>query len=375
MTKMRVLHIFNEIKFSGAEIMYANAVPLFNKNGFELLAIATGESVGDFELEFKKREIKVWHKPMPSFPHIINRICYVYQLISFVKEQDINLIHIHRSNAKWTFGLIAKIVGIKSVYTAHNVFKNRKITWIKAYLERFSARKWFGVQIHTIGQSVYENELYYYKTPSIRINNWYDSQKFYPVESEKEKEILRKKLNIPIDHFVVISTGGCSIVKNHHAILHAIASITENKKVTYIHLGSGATENEERDLVNELGLVSNVLFLGNKVNVRDYLVASDLYLMPSKFEGLSIASIEAMACGIPAILYNVPGLRDLIHDNDNGLLIEPKIEALAGGIDWIIENPLESKKMATKALRYVNDEYSMDRNVGQIIKLYLKFLE
>lgn len=363
---MRVLHVFNEIKYSGAEIMYANAAPYFQQEGIQMFALATGRVIGDFELEFVKNNIKIIHKPFSS---ILSFGSYIKEIRSLIRKNKIEIIHIHRSDVKWLFALIAKLEGVKCVYTVHNVFKHRKLTWIKGYLERYTARKWFGLQFQTIGQSVYDNELNYYKTPSVRINNWFDSNRFYPAVSTKEKSNCRVELGISNSTYILISTGGCSWVKNHHDILKAIPLLKE-KDIMYLHLGCGKTETEEKDLVRELNIEDKVRFLGNQNNVRDYLVVSDIYLMPSRFEGLSIASIEAMATGVSSVLYDSPGLRDLIKDNDNGLLIEHDHVKLAESIDWMIENNEKAKLLAKNAVKFVNKEFDIQKNVKNIIELY-----
>ncbi|MGY6648826.1 glycosyltransferase family 4 protein [Wenyingzhuangia sp. IMCC45574] len=363
---MRVLHIFNEIKFSGAEIMYANAAQYFRSHAIEMYALETGEKEGDFVPVFLENQIQVHQKALPN---LYKRIDYINELVVFIRENNINILHIHRSNAKWLFALIAKKAGIKCVYTVHNVFKHRKITWFKGFLERYTARKWFGLQFQTIGQSVYKNELHYYKTPSIKVNNWYDNNRFYPATSVLEKEKLRKEMGISLESYVLISIGGCSLVKNHHDIIKAM-SLLNNKDIIYVHLGTGATEAEEKELAKELGISDRVLFLGNKNNVRDFLIVSDVYLMPSRFEGLGMATVEAMACNIPVILYNAPGSRDLIDNNLNGLLIEQDFKVLAENINWMRLHREEALKMSEKALKLVNEEFDIEKNVNAICNIY-----
>lgn len=69
-------------------------------------------------------------------------------------------------------------------------------------------------------------------------------------------------------------------------------------------------EEVEIELAAGLGVRNNVRFCGNRKEVRMFLVAADIYVMTSKYEGISITTIEAMACGVPAILYDVAGLCD-----------------------------------------------------------------
>lgn len=370
---MRVLHIFNELKFSGAEIMYANAAPMFQSKDVEMLALSTGEKIGDYVTEFQSENIEVLYMKLsineynPIF--LISYFIKVYRLIN---SNNIDIVHIHRSRHFWFFSLISYLSGTKTLRTVHNVFKHRKWTWIKGYLERVTARKILNVTFQSIGKSVCYNELNYYKNKSILVNNWYDHKRFYKESSEVERKEIRENLGISSSTYIVISTGGCSHVKNHHDIIRALKIVNEKIDCNYIHLGEGTTTTEEAELSLSLGLQSKILFLGNKHNVRDYLIASDLYLMPSRFEGLGNAAIEAMACGKPSILYDVVGLKDLIHNNENGLLISESYSELAKKILYLQANNKISTKMGENASTYVKENFSISDGVNGIMALYKK---
>lgn len=368
---MRVLHIFNELKYSGAEIMYANAAPLFQKGGIEMIALSTGNNLGDFAERFKAMKVEVNHMKLPNDsynPIFLYR--YFKKVSKYITQERIDVIHIHRSSYFWFFSLVGWLKGKRTIRTVHSVFQHRKITWIKGYLERFTAREIFGLTFQTIGESVYKNELNYYKNISVKINNWFDNNKFYPAVSENEKFLLRDKLKLPLNKFIFISCGGCTCGKNHHDIIRALADIKGKADCLYIHLGQGQTEDEEKQIAAKLGVETDILFLGNRDNVRDYLIASDVFVMSSKFEGLSIASIEAMRCAKPSILYDSPGLRDLINNNDNGFLIKHDYKVIAEKLMEFIRDPKLIEKMGSKAHNYVTENYSVEAGVESIISLY-----
>ncbi|MDP5230065.1 MAG: glycosyltransferase family 4 protein [Cellulophaga sp.] len=368
---MRVLHIFNELKFSGAEIMYVNAAPFFQKHGIEMIALSTGEKIGDFLPQFKAENIEVHYMKLlinEANPFVLIR--YFREFYQFVKCNNIDVIHIHRSKHFWFFSLIGYLTGKRIIRTVHNVFKNRKVTWLKAYLERMTARKIFKVTYQSIGKSVYDNELYYYKNNSTIVNNWYDDKRFYKQSSDFERDEIKNKLKLKDTNYIVISTGGCSHVKNHHDIIRALAIVNKKIDCTYVHLGEGVTTNEEITLAKQLGVNSKILFLGNKLNVRDYLIASDLYLMPSRFEGLGNAAIEAMACRKPSILYDVVGLKDLINNNNNGFLISESHLELADKILYLYHNKEISFKMASNAEKFVKETFTIEKGVNGILTLY-----
>lgn len=371
MKKIKVAHLFNEINFSGAEIMYAQAAPLFQKQGFELIAVSTGAGKGNYVQQYEQANYTIYHKPISalSIRTIPQFILYYVNFYRFLKKEQIEIMHIHRSSLVF-IAVIAWLAKVRCIKTQHNTFKNRWFTLPYAIFWRFMLRNLFNVTFQTIGESVYRNELNYYKNPSTRINNWFDKQKFYPAESDEEKSQLRNQFDIPQDAFVIISVGGCSQVKNHHDIIKALSLVKDDINIVYLHLGQGGTEREEKQLAADLGVSDNIQFLGNKDNVRDYLVAADLFVMTSKFEGLGNVALEAMACQLPCILYDVTGLRDLIKEDDNGFLIHSDYKLLAKNIIHIQKDKSISQEKAKQALNSVNRDYSISVSVEKMIDLY-----
>lgn len=367
---MKVLHIFSEINFSGAEVMYANAIPLFMEKEIEVIVMSTGVNLGNYTSAYEKYNIRVIHYPIKG--GLENPIKYLinnYRLCHLLKELHINVIHIHRGDL-YMVAFCAWILNIKVVKTIHSIKKSKFPFYLYNWLERFIARKISKVIFHTIGESVYLNELNYYHNPSVQINNWFDDKRFFPAINNNEKIELREKHKIPLDTFVVISVGGCSEHKRHTDILKAVSLVKEKLNILYIHLGQGITEQNEKQLANDLGIKDKVLFLGNKSNVRDFMVLSDAFIMTSKSEGLGNVALEAMACNIVCVLYNVPGLRDLIKNNNNGYLIEEDYNVLAKTIVEVKSNTKSVSEKIYYAKQNVNQNYSLNKSVKRIIELY-----
>lgn len=365
----KVLHILNEIKFSGAEVMIANAAPLFQAQGIELRAFATGQVLGDYAKEFNARGIVCEHRPVRYGMNPWKMLRYYIELYRYLKHEGISVVHVHRSDL-WMICIVAYFAGLRCVKTQHNVFHNRWFTLPVAICQRFIVRTFFGTVFHSIGESVERNEREYYCNPTVRINNWYDSSRFYPPQSSQEKTELRKLLDLPQCATVVVSAGSCTHVKNHHDILRALHQLADKVDIVYLHLGCGATEAEEWQLTDELGVSGRVRFLGNQTDVRKYLAVSDIFLMPSRFEGLPIAAIESMACGLPQIVYDVPGLRDLIQNNDAGFLIPENPEMLADKILELSNDSTLRESMGAVARNRATQEYGMEASVAQLVELY-----
>jgi len=368
---MRVLHLFNEINFSGAELMYRDAADYFRERGVEMYALGTAKNFGNFIDNFKEKGINTVHKPYRS-GFVLSRagISFYWFLYKFLKRNKIDVLHIHRDDIYFA-AVITYILRVRSIKTQHSIFYNRKLTLPISKARRKIVRDFFKTDFHSIGESVHNHELEYYKNPSTKINNWYNSKRFYEC-TDSERSEVKRKLNITNDVFVIVSVGGCAEIKNHRDILKAIAILKGKLNIMYLHLGKGKTECEEKKLSEDLGVGEMVRFEGNKDNVRDYLIASDVFVMPSKFEGLGNSGLEAMACAIPVILYNVVGLRDLISNNDNGFLIEPNPTEIADKIVLYSNSPELRKEKGYNASVFVNRNHSMQTNVDLMLEFYKK---
>ncbi len=367
---MKILHILNELKFSGAEIMYVDAAPIFQKKGCELTVMATAIELGEYAPYFERAGYQVLHQPMPLLKKYLNRIKFYRSIIKLLKKEKYDVVHIHSSGAMWGFALCAWIAKVKSVYTFHSVFPTRFLTYPYHVLLRWSAKNIFRCQFQTISDSVYEHELNFYHNSTTKVYNWYGSNRYFPAD-EGEKAIVRKELGISKDSLVLISVGGCSSVKRHSDIIKALPLILhKTPDCLYLHLGKGVTESEEIQLVHELGLVKLVRFCNNQTDVRKYLIASDVYLMTSRFEGISLTTIEAMACRIPCILYDVSGLRDFNKNAENSILIAEDYRLLAEKVNYIAANYSFGLAIANNAKLFVDKNFNMNVNVDEIFELY-----
>lgn len=371
---MKILHVFNALEFSGAEVMYVQAAPFFKDSGCELFALSTAEHLGQYANNFEESGYKIEHQPLTlSLKNIIGFISSLIWIFNYIRAEKIDVVHIHRSSNFWWIALSSKLAGAGVVRTIHNVFKSRWFTRPKAIFERWSARIFLKVIFHTIGESVYKNEEQYYKNKSTKVNNWFDSKRFYPAINLSEKKAIREELGVG-DALVVISVGGCSYVKRHEDIIDAVNLIAKSQDIVYLHIGDGVNHIVEERKTAELNITKNVIFVGNTNEVRKYLIASDIYLMPSRFEGLCIAVLESMACGLPMVLYDVPGLRDLIDENDNGLLIQEDVTSLINAITYLDSNPDVRDNMGSNASLRANNDYGIKSGVNGIVGIYNSFV-
>ena len=130
--------------------------------------------------------------------------------------------------------------------------------------------------------------------------------------------------------------------------------------------------------MQELGLERDVLFLGEfrKEDLGAAYVAADLFVLPSLGEGLPLALLEAMAYGKCVLATNVPGNRDVVKHEWNGLLVEPQNPMeLARGIDYLLNDDVLRQGLGAQARRDIEQNYSSDGVLKKILDVYREVQE
>ncbi len=349
-------------------MMYVAAAKDFQQLGCQLYVVNTANNLGIYVSHFRDAGYIVLH--LPCLNTWFSKCHFCRLIYKYIKKEGIDVIHVHRDDIKFIVAFCAWFCGIRCVCTHHSIYySNWYSRWYHIILRKISSRV-FHCKQQSISRSVYLNERNYYHNDTILVNNWYDKTKFYPA-SYGEKEDLRRKLNISKDAKVIVSVGSCRELKRHKDIIEAVAIIKKIiPDIYYFHLGEGEMLEEEKRLVSAYELNNSVRFVGNQTDVRKYLVTSDIYVMTSRLEGLSLSTIEAMACGIPTILYNVPGLHDFNMENECSLQVKELPAQLANGCLQLLEDNILAKKLVENALDLVHSKFSMEKNIKEIIALY-----
>jgi glycosyltransferase involved in cell wall biosynthesis len=353
----KVLHIFSEINYSGAELMWYASIEILKKQGYEIELVATGRTKGNFAYAFEEKDIKIHHLPIDSK---VSFLLNIFKIINFTRP---HVLHIHPENQHFYFyyALFGKFVGSKVIRTIHNIFKSRIPLYVR-FIRKLS--KIIGCKFVSISKSVQDNELNFFKNHTSLINNWADDYKFKAI-SKEERKSLRKKLNLPENKILLVSVGNCAEVKNHKLIIDTLVLLDDN--YLYLHIGKEDEERSELKLVQKLGVEHKIYFLGTKSNVNEYLQAGDIFIMPSLHEGVGNSAIEALMSGIKTILTDVHGLNAFKKYMPLVEYVDNNKKMLANTI--INSNDIKSEKL-DDIRKSVVSQYGVKQGVEKYLELY-----
>ena len=152
--------------------------------------------------------------------------------------------------------------------------------------------------------------------------------------------------------------------KDHRTLVEAARLVPEAE---FVLVGDGELREELERLAEGLP----VRFLGARDDVPELLASFDVFALPSLYEGLCLAVIEAQAAGVPVVATPVGGIRETVVDGETGLLVPPgDPPALARAIRRLLEDRPAAEAMATEARRRVRERFSIDRMVEETLALY-----
>ena len=188
----------------------------------------------------------------------------------------------------------------------------------------------------------------------------------------------------------VITTARLSKEKGIDILLKAWENVVKKEKNLKLFIvGNGPLEWELKKMSRSLGVTESVEFTGMAQNVTEYIRDADLFVLPSRAEGLSNALLEAMSYGLPCIATNVGGNIELIGENDqnnimpgefmigrNGLLVNPDdVEGISEAMLYLIRNEIEREELGNRGRLYIEKNYSIDLIADKYIALYQRMLD
>jgi glycosyltransferase involved in cell wall biosynthesis len=173
---------------------------------------------------------------------------------------------------------------------------------------------------------------------------------------------------------IITTIGRLSNEKGIDVLLVAFQQVLDTiHDATLVIIGNGPLEDKLKSLARELGIESRVRFLGFRRDIVPYLAASHLYACASRFEGLGMSLIEALAFGLPVVATRVGGIPEVIEDGKTGILVEPDNPVtMRNAIVSVLGNEKMAEHLRENGLKEVFEKFNIKNTIESYEKLYLK---
>jgi len=361
-------------RIGGAERQLMDLTPLLQKKGIET-HIITRRLTGTVAFEIIKG-VPVYRLPMLK-DKTSSSILFTLNALKLIRKLNPDLIHAHELISPATTALLAKwFFGYPLVITVHRSGTQGEISRLKS--------KNFGkcrlkvicrdTDMFIIISNEIDQELAKENVPvqkRVFIPNGVDV-KWFATPKPGIKQKLRASLGLPLDSKIVVFAGRFSPEKRVTNLIRIWPDVRKNIPFALLLLiGNGPEELFLRQMAGD-----GIIFIGGQSDVLPYLQISDLFVLASIAEGVSVAVLEAMACGLPVIATSVGGIPEIIQHQETGWLISPDdTDGLLSGILTLLSDEDSGERLGKKAREYVSRNCDINKSADLLCDTYQQILK
>lgn len=364
---MKILHVINNLGSGGAEKLIEETLPLLNRvDGIEVDLLLLTDANSVFQKSLEDKGVKVEVISLKNIYSPLN----ILKLKQYIDKGNYNIVHSHLFPSQYWVGMSKKLLksrNIKFITTEHSNYNRRRGKFYFRLIDSYVYSKYDAIICIT---DLVRNNLVNWIKPNkkdlkkfIVINNGINLDKYH-------KSIPYKKANIhPLFNEktkLICMVGRFSEAKDHPTLIRAMTYLKED--IHLLLLGEGPLKDYNINIAKELQVSNRVHFLGFREDIDRILKTSDIIVLSSHWEGLSIASIEGMASGKPFIASRVPGLEEIV--GGYGLLFnEGDSKELSKLINKLLDD-YEFYKYISNKCSIRADDFNINIMIESMILIY-----
>ena len=308
--KVKVAQYIGTIQDGGAETLVKDYALLLDKNLFDVIIITRWKGYNSANYKILKRSGIRMISIYPNnnlifrvFNRILGKFYIPYKLYKIIQQEEVDVLHGHLEHLHTISQISNKIRNIKLFYTCHTL--PTLLLSGKSKKEGIAARtllKNNQLQIIALHDNMRKeiNEMFKIDN-TVVIRNGIDFKRFQNVSESKCN--IRKCLGIPDNTYVIGHIGRFSNAKNHDFLIDVFFEFCKKDSDAFLLLvGAGELINTVKAKIDRLNLTDKVLILSHRSDIPQLLKAMDVFVFPSKYEGLGIVLIEAQVAGLRCVV-------------------------------------------------------------------------
>ena len=381
--KIHLLHLVQGLKVGGAEVLLLHYIKALGIDNYLHYIYCFGNN-GHIRKKLEDLGVPVVFGPKRK--SIINpvkfsiSIMFLFKdLLRFIKKQDIQIIQSHLGHANHLGVAVAMLANIPAFPTVHSTmaFIDRRRYWdprIYFYRALNNIVYRSAVKIIAVSQEVKEIIRKEYRLSESNVVVLKNGIIFE--NSDKIPANIKFEFKLSRNCQVLIGVGSLTYQKGFEVLIRAVDELVKQgfDNLFVLIAGEGVERDHLEDLIKSLSLSTYIKLTGLRHDIIELMQASDIFVMPSRYEGLSIAMIEAMACALPIVASDAPGLSDYIIYNQNGFLFPiGDHQEMALCIYKLLQDNELKNRLAKGSRESFENEYDMSRNIKSVNILFHKF--
>ncbi len=379
-----ILHVIDALNYGGAQELLVLLAKCSPKNRYRTtICVLQPNPELKAKAEFHGAEVICFNRPRPSIlkPHRFFSYFYnnVRDIVSFCRREHVDVIQCHLSDAEFIGILAGHTVKVDRILTTlHDpLILPRRHSHDPRNLLRLLLTsilyKWTHAIIAVSEDLSQKIGKFVYVDPSkIRtIINGIDVDSLRTTPYSKQ---LATQLGLGPEQKVLLTAARLTLQKGHVYLIDAMARLVKDYPgIRLLLAGEGELKEELISRCASMGVLGHVQFLGGRPDMADILALADIFVLPSLWEGTSIALLEAMAAAKPIVATDIPGSREVLSSPKCGVLVPPgDSSTLAEAISYLFEHPETACEYGRTAGRVAGERFDVRQIITQLEPLWQK---
>jgi glycosyltransferase involved in cell wall biosynthesis len=359
----RVLHVIDHLDLGGAQTALLEMLRHRDRSAFEV-EVAVMHGRGPFANEIEALGIRVHSLASAKWPP-----AYVTEFLRLLHNSDFQIVHFHLQGANWIAKPLAALVGQRILIAHDHTSGDLRFRGAGSLLPDASSHL-FSSRIIAVSEGVRDFLTRWEAVSNDLIElvpNAVDDEVFRPC-NEEQRRLARSKLSLSNDEFVVGGIGRLAPEKNFAMFVELAVA---HPDIVFLIAGAGPERDRIAALAAELQVESRVRLLGTILERCSFYHALDVFLLPSLYEGLPMAILEAMSSGVPVISSRLEGISAVLRQEKEGLLAQPgNVADFSRQLNRLRESPQFGARLAQAARRKASTGFSAAESARRIESIY-----
>lgn len=312
----RVMHVTYDMRIGGTEMVIKNLIEGFADPLVEMSIFCIESPLGPWGKKLQEEGLQITtHPRQPGFDKAL-----IKAIRHHIQVNNIDIVHCHQYTP-WVYGVIAAMgTKTKVIFTEHGRFYPDFGTWKRKLVNPLL--QWFTDSMTAISNATKQALIAHENLSAGKIAVIYNGiQPMTPAQPE-QLQLLRQQLSIPSQRLILGTIARFDPIKNHLMMLNAFKDCLDHGlSAILVIVGDGEMRVPIEQRIAELGIEASVRLTGYQPQPGTYLSLMDIFLLSSFSEGTSMTLLEAMSLGKPCVVTDAGGNKEVIANDENGLVV------------------------------------------------------
>jgi len=375
---LSILFLGTQITVGGAQKVLLSQAQWFHSEGHSVTAAFLYDKDGllkqwDSEYPFPVIEFGAWRSQKSQIFNLFLLFRGLFRLWRLLLDETIDVIETFTPDSNILGLFVARIAGVPVRIASHHGYIEGAYSWASK-LHGWMINKGFAHRLVAVSERVRHIAMTEEGINSKKIIVILNG--IVPITIDTSRAINRRRildnLGVNDDDYLILTVGRLTIQKGHTYLLDSIPMVLERfPNTVFVIAGDGHLRNILKDKAIQMDIDGPARFLGTRSDIPELLFAADVFVLPSLWEGLPLALLEAMSAGLPVVATKVEGVESIIVDGENGFLIPSEnVNALSTALIKILEDAKARNRFGNRNRVLIEEDYTIDRMCERYEKLF-----